>query len=37
MPQWAVQLIIAIVIIVGIIIIINILADNGAFDMIVAP
>lgn len=32
MPNWAVQLIIAVVVIVGIIIIINVLADNGAFN-----
>jgi hypothetical protein len=37
MPNWAVQLIIAVIVIVGIIICINILADNGAFDMIVRP
>lgn len=32
MPNWAVQLIVAIVVIVGIIIIINVLGDNGAFS-----
>ena len=32
MPNWAIQLIVAVVVIVGIIIIINVLADNGAFS-----
>jgi len=32
MPNWAVQLIIAVVVIVGIIVIINVLADAGAFS-----
>ena len=32
MPNWAVQLIIAVVVIVGIIIIVNVLADAGAFS-----